>query len=88
MKVTMFWFGGSSYACPSDSDGEPFASISEAVSEFRRRFEGHDSMYPCVDENCNAWIVIGNPNEATMENGPDLVLEIGPRGGVRINRLR
>jgi hypothetical protein len=84
MKYTMFWSGGGSYAAPTDKDGEQFRTLAECKDEFRYRFEDQDPYYPCVDESCWAWIIVGE--EPTQENGPDYVLEIGPRGGVRLEK--
>ena len=81
MKYTMFWCGGNSYAPPTDNDGEQFRTLAQCKEEFWHRFDG-DRYYPGVDESCWAWIVVGD----TQENGPDYVLSIGPRGGVRLEK--
>jgi len=51
MKVTMFWHGGSSYACPSvhnEDDAEVFDSIKTAKRSFERRCG--DPYTPCVSD--------------------------------------
>ena len=89
-KVTMFWHGGSSYACfdtSSKRDAETFDSLESAKRAFAARTS--DRYYPCVGESSpddggpSAWIFKG-ANVIGAEC-PDFVLSFGPRGGVRVD---
>lgn len=74
------WYGGSNYANPDpERDGEPFESIAAAGRALQSRAD-FDPFCPCVDrEGCEMHIYRGEYSE----NGPDVVLTLGPRGGVR-----
>lgn len=78
------WYGGSNYACPdghNPRDCEPFESIAEAGRVLRSRVDNDDRSTPCVDEDlCEMHLYRGGEYH---ENGPDVVLTIGPRGGLR-----
>ena len=90
-KVTMFWHGGSSYACfdtNSKRDAEQFDSLAAAKRAFASR--PNDSYYPCVDEvspdegGPEAWIFIGA--NVLGQDYPDFILSFGKRGGVVCSR--
>jgi hypothetical protein len=86
MKVTMFWYGGSSYAMfdvHDPKDAETFSSLKAAKDSFAARAGGSDSYFPCV-ENSEAWIFYGA--NVIGQEYPDLLLSLGPRGGVRVER--
>jgi hypothetical protein len=93
MKVTMFWHGGSNYACfdtHNEADAEEFDSIESAKRAFAAR--SNDSYYPCVDE-CSpddggpeAWIFKGAAKDNIGAEYPDFTMSFGPRGGVRVAR--
>lgn len=93
MKVTMFWNGGSSYACfdtHSADDAEVFESLERAKRAFQNRL--NDSYYPCV-EDCapdeggpEAWVFFGESHPVIGQECPDRVLRFGPRGGVICER--
>lgn len=80
MRVTMLWYGGTSYAAPSAEDAEHFSSLKSAKNTFWHRAD-FDPRYPCV-ESPEAHIFIGN----AVADYPDFVLSLGPRGGVRCER--
>lgn len=81
MKVCWHWCGGPSYAVPSpDCKPEQFASIEEAKAEFASRL--NDPYYPCV-ENPVAWVWKGQESDEY----PDWTMELGPRGGIKLNRV-
>ena len=93
MKVTMFWSGGSSYACfdvHSSDDAEVFDSLDGAKRAFRNRTQ--DAFYPCVDDSSpedggpEAWIFFGESHPVIGQEYPDRVLRFGPRGGVVCER--
>ena len=85
MIVHALWYGGSSYAAPSPpEDFERFDSLRTAVEEFRRRFEGHDSYYPCVEGS--EMLVFFGRDEPGGDLYPDRILREGPRGGVVVER--
>lgn len=80
MIVTMLWHGGINYAAPTQDDGEVFSSLTIAKAVFEERAD-FDPFYPCV-ESPEAWIFIGD----TVGEYPDMVLRLGPRGGVIVER--
>lgn len=93
MKVTMFWHGGSSYACfdtHSKRDAEQYNSLKDAISAFAGRSNGQDSYYPCVSEDSpenggpEAWVFIGA--NVIGADYPDRILRFGRRGGVICER--
>lgn len=93
MKCTMFWNGGSSYACFDTSDpkdAEVFDSLEQAKQAFAARTD--DSYYPCVDEcepedgGPEAWIFFGDSHPVLGGDYPDRVMRFGPRGGVVVER--
>ena len=87
MKVTMFWHGGSNYACfdtHDPKDAEEFDSLSAAKRSFESRAD-FDPYYPCV-ESPEAWIFNGSAESNLGAEYPDYVLTLGPRGGVQCSR--
>lgn len=79
-KYGGLWYGGSSYAAPDpDRDLEGFDSIQDAARTLRAWEENEDGRTPCV-ESSELHLYRGG---AYHENGPDVVLTIGPRGGIR-----
>lgn len=86
-KVTMFWHGGSSYACfdvHSARDAEVFDSLADARRAFERRAD-FDPHYPCV-ESPEAWIFYGDSHPVIGEEYPDRIIRLGKRGGVIVER--
>jgi hypothetical protein len=82
-KYLGLWYGGSSYAAPNGHDPrdcEYFASLKEAGRTLQRRADNDDRYTPCVDDTSEMHLYRGGEYH---ENGPDMVLTIGPRGGVR-----
>ena len=82
MRVRALWYGGSNYATPDpwSRDLESFGSLAEARRSFADRAD-RDPYYPCVDrESTEMHVYFGSEYH---ENGPDRILSIGPRGGVR-----
>jgi hypothetical protein len=80
-KYLGLWYGGSNYAAPdghNKRDREYFGSIAEARRTLQAR-EDFDPYYPCVSESAMHLYAGGEYHE----NGPDVVLTLGPRGGVR-----
>jgi len=93
MKVTMFWHGGSSYACFSvhePKDADVFDSLANAKRDFANRV--HDPYTPCVSEDLpenggpEAWLFFGKAHPVIGQEYPDAILSFGPRRGVRMER--
>lgn len=89
MKVTMFWYGGSTYGMfdvHSERDAEVFSSLRDAKRAFGSRTS--DDYYQCVDDDTtehggpSAWLFLGAEHPVIGQEYPDLVMEFGPRGGV------
>ena len=80
MIVTALWYGSSSYAAPTADDAETFPSLYQAVQTFQARAD-FDPEYPCVDGP--AMLIFRG---RSIGEYPDYVIELGPRGGVRIGR--
>ncbi len=83
-KYLALWYGGSNYAAPDpdrSADREYYGSIAHAGEVLKRRADNADGDTPCADE--------GGPEMHLYrgglydENGPDVILQLGPRGGVR-----
>jgi len=85
MKVYMLWHGGSSYAHPYPDEAESCASIEEAVQLFEDRLHNRSfPATPCVDDTASAWLCAGKPEYDDVY--PDYIIDIGPRGGIRLHR--
>ena len=84
MKCVGLWYGGSNYSAPDPSrDLETFASLQDAKDTFWRRAD-FDPHYPCVDEEtAELHVYFGAEYN---EDGPDRIVRMGPRGGVRAER--
>jgi hypothetical protein len=82
MKYLGLWYGGSSYALPDpDRDGEIFTSVKQAGARLQSLIDNDDRRTPCVDaETAEMHLYAGG---AYHEDGPDRVLTIGPKGGIR-----
>jgi hypothetical protein len=92
------WHGGASYSPSTIDDRERFASIAAAEQALRDR-ERHgywqrqdfdyltrepDSTFtPAVDRDTTCMWLYGSPSS----EDPSLVLDFGPRGGVRRHRV-
>lgn len=78
------WYGGSSYAAPDGHDSQDhefYTSIADAGRTLQARADNDGGDTPCVDDDrCEMHLYRGGEYH---ENGPDVVLSIGPRGGVR-----
>jgi hypothetical protein len=87
MIVYMEWFGGPSYAPPTQDDRERFESIKDAKEAFWRRSD-YEPGFPCVEDSEALLYFAGRKgdNDETGGEYPDRRLTIGPRGGVRIER--
>jgi len=89
MKCCGLWYGGTSYGNPDpEKDLEHFSSLKMAKIVFDARTS--DCSYPCVSNQIPDF---GGPEMAIywgddpcVENGPDLILSFGPRGGARTER--
>lgn len=80
MKYFGLWYGGSNYASPDPlRDGEAFDSIAHAGRTLQSREDNDDRRTPCVNAS-EIHLYVGGEYH---DNGPDVVLTIGPRGGVR-----
>lgn len=84
MKVFSLWYGGNNYSCPSMEDIEEFRSIQSAKDSFWSRSD-YDPYYPCVDRP-EMQLYFTDPRKAE-DPYPDMLITMGPRGGVRIERL-
>ena len=81
MKCVGLFYGGVNYTSPDpDRDLESFDSVSQAKRVFESRAD-YDPVFPCV-ESPELHIYWGTEYH---ENGPDLVITLGPRGGVRVD---
>lgn len=79
-KYFGLWHGGSSYAAPDPlRDGECFDSIAHAGRTLQSREDNDDGRTPCSEGGSIELYAGGEYHD----NGPDLILTIGPRGGVR-----
>lgn len=75
------WYGGCNYSAPDpERDGEYFPSIKSAGETLQARADG-DPYYPCVDDAATEMHLYRGGEY--HENGPDVVLTLGRRGGVR-----
>jgi hypothetical protein len=93
MKCTMFWHGGSSYACFDTNDprhAEVFDTITDAKYDFESRVG--DSYYPCVSKSTpdeggpEAWLFLGNEHPVLGGDYPDLIMRFDRFGIVQIER--
>ena len=86
MKCIGLWYGGSDYAAPNghdDRDVERFQSLKDAADTFWRRSD-FDPYYPCVDdETTEMHVYFGTEYH---ENGPDRIIRLGKRGGIKVER--
>jgi len=77
------WYGGSNYAAPdghNTRDHEFYSSIRAAGEVLQARADQHP-RFPCVDDDtCEMHLYRGGQYH---EDGPDVVLTLGTRGGVR-----
>lgn len=79
-KYFGLWYGGSNYAAPDPAcDGELFDSIRHAGRVLQARDDNDQGDTPC-SERGEIHLYRGGEYH---ENGPDVVLTLGPRGGVR-----
>ena len=97
MRVFALWYGGYNYSHGYISDHlEEFPSLSAAKEAFRERFytnsfmphtfryvSGHEELAaPNTDASCSMTIWRYDPR-GVMDPYPDVMLTIGPRGGVQ-----
>ena len=93
MKVYGIFHGGCNYSQTiTNRDVEEFRSIKQARDIFESRVD-FDPYYPCVDESAEMLLFFSDPrndetdDESLIDPGyPDMVLSMGPRGGVHILR--
>lgn len=82
-RYLALWYGGSNYAAPDGHNPthcEYYNSIKSAGKVLQSRSD-FDPYYPCVDETtCEMHLYRGGEYH---ENGPDVVLTLGKRGGIR-----
>lgn len=84
MKVYMLWNGGHNYAAPRVEEAEHCASLKAAVQLFEDRL--HNRVFPAtprVDDTAEAWLCVAKPEYDVY---PDYIIDIGPRGGIRLHR--
>lgn len=81
MTCVCLWYGGYSYAAPSQDDVEVFSSLRQAAEVFDAREHNRDGRTPCV-EGSEMHVYFGE----YTENGPDRIIRRGPRGGLVIER--
>ena len=89
MKVTMFWYGGNSYAVFDVHDRRD-AEVYDSLADARRAFSSrtHDPYTPCVSDDSpdnggpEAWLFFGESHPVIGQEYPDRVMRFGPRGGV------
>ena len=79
--------GGYSYACPELDDAEELDSQSHAVRVFRSRVQGRDRRYPGIDDSAVFDLYFGSHPETMRDPYPDVRLSVGPRGGIRAERV-
>lgn len=84
MRVWGLWYGGRSYSCPSIDDAEEFRSIRAAGWALEAREENAGGDTPCVEAS-EMHLFRADPRETGSEY-PDMVLRLGPRGGIRRER--
>lgn len=87
MKVFGLWHGGSNYRMPYTEEREEFNSLAAAKEEFISRFENINGETPLVGEDASMSLSFYDPMERILDPYPDYLIEIGPRGGIQINRL-
>jgi hypothetical protein len=97
--VYALWHGGSSYSQGElDQDLEVFDSITAAKAEFETRYRsGRYNTFtyadgrsnrddtPAVDESASMFVYLADPR-GDSDPYPDRLIEIGPRGGVKVTR--
>lgn len=82
-KCKALWYGGANYAPPNpERDLEEFDSLKAAKQAFLNRAD-FDPYYPCVDRELTEMHIYF---DEYSEDGPDLVLFLGPKGGIRVER--
>ena len=86
-QVWAMWHGGYSYAVPELSDAEPFDSLAHATRVFAARLANDDRFTPCVDRSSTMHVFTGGHPETYRDPYPDRVLSVGPRGGIRSERV-
>jgi hypothetical protein len=86
MRYFGLWHGGVNYAAPDDSDLIRFDSLREAGRFLQDREDNRDGRTPCVESSELHLYASRRRAEVCTENGPDRVITMGPRGGVRIGR--
>jgi hypothetical protein len=83
-KYLGLWYGGSNYAAPNGHDPrdcEHFDSIASAARTLQDRIDNYDRRTPCVDDDTSEMHLY--KGDEYHEDGPDVVLTIGPRGGIK-----
>ena len=85
MKYYAMWFGGSSYAPPTDDDVEIFETLSELKEELRSRYHGRDTKKnlatPAVDETTKFWVWFEDPSDRRVEGYPTWIVKMQPHIG-------
>lgn len=85
-KYAALWYGGCNYASPDpERDLEYFDSLRDAGHTLQAREDNSDGRTPCAGEGDGSEMHLYSGGEY-HENGPDYILTIGPRGGVRQER--
>lgn len=87
MRCYGFWYGGTSYSADwKEDDLETFRSLREAKGIFRSRLSNDVGYTPCVDSSAELWLFSDRARAlAGLRDGtlyPDLLVQVGPRGGV------
>lgn len=81
------WFGGHNYS-RVHADVEKYPTIAAAKRVFEDRRANRDRTTPCVDETAEMWLWLGPDDWApeVLEFDPDVVIRVGPRGGIVVER--
>jgi hypothetical protein len=90
------WHGGPNYSLGYvQGDTEEFTSVQHARATMNARYHNRDGRTPCVEsDSMTVWFTdprgdVSDPMwgwRDSTDQYPDLLLERGPRGGIRQNR--
>jgi len=86
-KYYALWHGGSSYACPGPDDIEEFSTLQDIKEVLWARHKNQDYPYtPCVDQDTEFQVFINEPPNFS-NSYPDYIIDLGPRGGIRCQKV-
>jgi hypothetical protein len=85
MKRWAVFYGGSSYSAPYARDAKEFHSLKAVKNRYYWALHDEDREFPAVNTE-RAMVVVWNrcPHEE-FDPYPDLVITVGPRGGLIIH---